>query len=262
MPSIGDYAQIVTLLLSESGKYLGLLAVCVVAIRLWRRVSQISGSNRSQTLALAVVASAVGAMLGYASLSHSLARMYRNYGMRAFNRGNVPAALSLFRSAQNCWKTADAAGAEGVCLLLLDQPGEGWRRIEWAGARRNGSYSPFEIYYSGVYHLYHGQPEKAVPMLRLSAAYPEYTWRANKLMAVAFLDQGRNDEAARLMEPFSDLEVKDCDQAYIFASLKLAQKKPSEALALLDRFPNEQLNDFWRARFERLRVKTQSVASS
>src|SRR6478752_3678093 len=98
MPSIGQYADTVTLLLIEGAKYLGLLAVCVVAIRLWRRVSQVSGANRHQTLAFALVASVLAGTLGYISLSQSLGRMYYSYAVRAFHNGNVPAALSLYRT--------------------------------------------------------------------------------------------------------------------------------------------------------------------
>jgi hypothetical protein len=262
MPSIGQYAETVTLLLYESGKYLCLLAVCVVAIRLWRRVPQVTGGNRRQTFSLAVVASVLAGTLGYVSLSHSLGRMYYSYGVRAFNRGNVPAALSLFRTAQGYWKSSDSAGREGVCLLLLDQPSEGMRRLEWAAARRNGSNSSFELHYTGIYYFFHGQSSQAIPLLQASSFYPEYTWDADKLLAAAFLEQGRTDEAARLMQPFAEVEVKECDHAYVLASLKVLQNKPSEARALLDRFPDEQLNGFWKPRFDKLRIKTQSLASS
>jgi Tetratricopeptide repeat len=262
MPSIGQYADTVTLLLVEGAKYLGVLAVCVVAIRLWRRLSQVTGTNRHQTFALALVTSVLAGTLGYVSLSHSLGRMYYSYATRAFYSGKVPAALSLFRTAQGYWKSADSAGGEGVCLLLLGQPSEGIRRLEWAAARRDGKNSSFELHYTGIYYFFQGKSSEAIPLLQASAYYPEYTWDADKLLAVAFLDQGRSDEAARLMEPFASVEVKECDHAYVLASLKVLQNKPSEARALLDRFPDDQLNGFWKPRFDKLRVKSQSLASS
>jgi hypothetical protein len=262
MPSIGEYVETVTLLLTEGAKYLGLLAVIVLAIRLWRRARRVSGSNRHQTIALAVFASVLAGALGYVSLNHSLGRMYYSYGIRAFCRGNIPGALSLFRTAQGYWKSADAAGREGVCLLLLDQGSEGMSRLESAGAQRKGMHSAFEVYNMAVYYFFHGQPEQAAPLLQASAAYPEYSWSADKLLAVVFLDQGRSDEAARLMQPFAQMEAQGCDHVYILTSFKLLQNKPSEARALLDRFPDERLHPFWKERFDKLRVKTQSLASS
>ena len=262
MPSIGDYTQTVSLLLGEIGKYLGLLAVSVLAIRLWRRLPRLSGSNRQQTIGLALAASFVASAIGYVSIRHSLGRMYYAYGLRGFSRGNIPGACGLFHTSQVYWQSADACGAEGACLLLMDQPKEGLPRLERAKSMRHGYTSGFEAHFSGLYYFFHNQPQEAVPLLKASAGYPEFRWNSDKLLAVIFLDNGQQSTAAELMQPFAELEVKECDHAYIQASFKLLENKPGEARALLDKFPESQLDDFWKPRFEKLRARTQSLASS
>lgn len=262
MPSIGDYTQTVSLLLGEIGKYLGLLAVSVLAIRLWRRLPQLSGSNRQQTIGFAVVASLVAAGIGYVSIRHSLGRMYYAYGLRGFWRGNIPGACALFHTSQVYWQSADASGAEGASLLLMDHPKEGFARLEHAKVMRQGSTSGFEEHFTGIYYFFHNQPEQAFSFLRASAGYAEFRWNSDKLLAVILLERGQQSTAAELMQPFAELEVKECDHAYIQASFKVLENKPGEARALLDKFPESQLDDFWRPRFAKLRVRTQSLASS
>jgi hypothetical protein len=261
MPSVGDYTQLVTLLLSESGKYLALLALSVLAIRLWRRVPRVSGANRKQTFGLALAVSFAAATTGYLSLCHSLGRMNYAYGMRAFQRGNVGSAFSLFHGAENYWKSADAVGAEGVCLLLLNQPAAGMQRLERAKTMRQGANSWFELYYTGIYLFFNGKSGDAAPLLQASAANVEYRWDAQKLLAIILLEQGREAEAARMMEPFAAVEVKQCDHAYVLAWLKLSQNKPLEARAVLDKFPAESLDEFWKGRFEKLRARAQTTPS-
>ena len=261
MPSVGDYTQTVTLLLSECGKYLGLLALSVLAIRLWRRVPRVSGTNRKQTLGLAMAISMAAVATGYLSICHSLGRMNYAYGMRAFHRGNVGSAFSLFQGARGYWKSADSIGAEGVCLLLLNQPGAGFQRLERAKTMRHGANSWFELYYTGIYLFFNGKPDDAAPLLQASSANVEYQWDADKLLAVILLEQGKGAEAARLMEPFATVEVRECDHAYVLASLKLIENKPLEARALLDKFPPESLDEFWKPRFEKLRARAQTTPS-
>jgi hypothetical protein len=255
MFSINDYEETIKLLLSEGGKYLSLLAVAVVAIRLWRRISQVSGANRQQTLVLAVVATAGAVCIGYFSICHSLGRMYRSYAFRAFYRGNLEGARVLFSTSRGYWKSADACGGEGICLLLEDKPVEAMRCLNLASALRKGYSSGFEAHYRGVYYFFHGESEKALPCLQAASNFPEYRWPAEKLAAIILLDQGKAMEAAGRMEPFAGMEVKECDYAYILASLKLLQNKPVEARALLEKFPDSDLTDFWKPRFAKLRTK-------
>ena len=62
------------------------------------------------------------------------------------------------------------------------------------------------------------------------------------------------------MAPFLQAKVSDtdCDHAYVVAALDLTDGKRSEAAALLDRFPPENLSPFWKPRFEKLRIRIQN----
>jgi hypothetical protein len=55
------------------------------------------------------------------------------------------------------------------------------------------------------------------------------------------------------MQPFLEVEVKETDQAYVVASLKLLDGKTNDARAILEKFPAETLSGFWQPRFQKLR---------
>jgi hypothetical protein len=42
--------------------------------------------------------------------------------------------------------------------------------------------------------------------------------------------------------------------------LKLAENKQDEAQLVLNRFPQQQLPDFWKGRFDKLRTKVQGIS--
>ena len=50
-------------------------------------------------------------------------------------------------------------------------------------------------------------------------------------------------------------EVTESDQAYIIASLKLAEGKKAEAQVILNKFPVQDLTPMWKSRFEKLQAK-------
>jgi hypothetical protein len=62
------------------------------------------------------------------------------------------------------------------------------------------------------------------------------------------------------MKPFLHVEIKDVDQAYVMASLKLAENKQDEAQSVLNRFPQQELPDFWKGRFAKLRAKLPGIS--
>ena len=69
------------------------------------------------------------------------------------------------------------------------------------------------------------------------------------------LGENRAADAAELMKPFMQAEVTESDQAYIIASLKLAEGKKAEARAILKKFPPEDLTPMWKSRFEILQAE-------
>jgi hypothetical protein len=257
MPSMGDYIVSVKLLLLEAAKYVSLLIISVLAIRLWRRLPKISGPNRRKNFLTACFFSMVACGISYFSVCHSLGLLYSHYGTRAFDSGNFVSAFSLFQTSSGCWKTADALGKQGVCLLLSGQPEEGIKLLDKAKAMRR-SQSSFEQLYEGAHYFFHGQPDKATPLLEEASANPPYRYNATKLLAIIQLDRNQAAEAARLMNPFLQVKPEECDQAYIVASLDLLDGKKSAVKALLNRFPSENLPAFWRPRFEKLRAGIQN----
>ena len=76
-----------------------------------------------------------------------------------------------------------------------------------------------------------------MPLLEAASADETYRWSVIKLFAVMALDENRVADAAGLMKPFLQAEVTEIDQAYIMASLKLADGKKAEAQAILNKFP-------------------------
>ena len=257
MPSMGDYIVSVKLLLEESAKYVSLLILSVLAVRLWRRVPKISGPNRGKNFLAACFFSMVACGAGYLSIYHSLGLLYSYYGARAFDSGNFVSAFSLFQTSSGCWKSADALGKQGVCLLLSGRPEDGMKLLDGAKAMR-GSQSSFEQFYEGAHYFFHDQPDKAAPLLETAAVYLPYRYDSTKLLAIIQLDRNQPAEAARLMNPYLQIKLEECDQAYIVASLDLLDGRKAEAKVILSQFPPANLSAFWRPRFEKLRAEIQN----
>jgi hypothetical protein len=258
MPDMAIYTEWIKVILGESAKYIALLLFAVLAIRLWRRMPRLSAGNKRSDLSLACVATAIALVIGYCSICHSVGRLYSYYGTRAFNSGYLVSAFSLFAKSSEYWKSADATGKEGVCLLLSGKTDEGIKLIGEGKVLRNGRNSSFEEFYEGLYYFYREQPEKAIPLLEASSSDADYTWRVTKAFAVLYVDNHQFADAERLMEPFSQVEITDEDQAYATASLKLFAGKKAEAKILVDKFESENLLPFWKSRFDNLRAKIQN----
>lgn len=257
MPDIGNYTAQTTLVLGEAGKYFALLVFAVLAIRLWRRWTRTSAADKLKSLLLAFTATVIAAAIGYFSMCQSLGKLYSYYGMEAFHAGRLLQALSLFESSEKFWNSPDAQGQKGVCLLLSGNAPAGLPLIEAAKARRKGAGTPFENFYEGLYYFTQGQTAKSVPLLQAASADQTYRWSVVKIFAVMELEANHPEDAAALMKPFMAAEVTEMDQAFIVASLKLADGKKAEAQALLDKFATGDLSPMWKTRFEKLRAKIQ-----
>src|SRR6266850_902736 len=261
MQAIGDYMQLVKVILGESAKYFVCLLFVILAMRLWRRLPKLSGPNKQQTLLLAGLVSAAACGVGYLAIAHSLGLLYSGYGMRAFRSGKILSAASLFQTSVRHWKTADALGEEGTCLLLMEAVDQGKRLLDQAKALRKGKSNAFEQHYEGLFYFFHEQPDRAYPLLEASSYELIYRWDAIKLLCVILVEKNQVTDATQFMAPFAQVEVKECDHAYVLAWLKLVDGKKLEARALLDQFPSDKLAEFWKPRFEKLRAKTQTLAS-
>jgi len=255
---IGGYSNFAELWLGEAAKYLALLLFAVLAIRLWRRLPRLPSAARPGGLWLAGAATVIACAVGYFSLCHSLGRLYSYYGMKALHSGRVLPALALLQVSEGYWKNADTLGEQGVCLLFLDKPAEGIQLLDQAKAMRSGRTTSFEQFFQGLYYLVHGQTGAAVPLLEQASSDSTYRWSVIKLFAVVQLDQNQPGEAAKLMEPFQQVQVTESDHAYIVAALDLAQGKTAEARALVAKYDSDSLPLFWKSRFDKLRAKLQN----
>ena len=255
MPDIGNYTETTGLVLAEAGKYFTLLLFSVLAIRLWRRWARSPGANQSGNLFLACAVTLIAAAIGYFSMRQSLGKLYSYYGMSAFRANRLPQAFTLFEMSSKYWKSADALGGKGVCLLLSGNPDRGLQLIGEAKTLRKGRNVPFEGFYEGLYFFTRGQQSNSVPLLEVASVDETYRWSVVKLFAVMELDENRTADAAELMKPFLQAEVTESDQAYIIASLKLAEGKKAEAQVILNKFPLQDLSPMWKSRFEKLQAK-------
>jgi hypothetical protein len=257
MPDIGNYTEATTLVLGEAAKCFALLLFSVLAIRLWRRWAKTSSADKFKSLLLAFTATLAAVSIGYFSMLQSLGKLYSHYGMEAFHAGRLSQALSLFDASAKYWNSPDVLGQKGVCLLLSGNVGQGLALIGEAKARRKGAGTAFEEFYEGLYYFMGGQPANGVPLLEAASADPAYHWSVAKLFAAMDLDANHPEEAAKLMKPFMAVEVTESDQAYIIASLKLADGKTNEAQAIVDKFYTHDLSPEWQTRFEKLRAQIQ-----
>ena len=256
--NIREFTSFTEIFLSEAAKYLILLLFAVLSIRLWRRLPKLSGGNRRSNLLLACLSTVIACAIGYFSLCHSLGRLYLYYGTRAFNSGYLISAFSLFEKSSEYWKSADALGGEGVCLLLSGKADEGLKLIAEAKNLRKGRSNSFEEFYEGLYYFFQEQSDKAIPLLEQASADPVYTWTVTKFFAVIYVDDNQPKDAERLMQPFAQVEVKECDHAYIAASLDWFEGKKADAKMLVDKFDSDSLPPFWKSRFDKLRAKIQN----
>lgn len=257
MPDIGNYTETITLVLGEAGKYFTLLLFSILAIRLWRRLAKTSAADKLKSLFPAFIATLIAVAIGYFSMCQSLGKLYSHYGMEAFHAGRLLQALSLFETSAKFWNGADAMGQKGVCLLLSGNPEQGLPLIEEAKIRHKGIGTSFEDFYEGLYYFSQGQQAKSIPLLE-AATDQAYRWSVIKLFAVMELEGNHLDDAAALMKPFMAAEVTESDQAYIIASLKLAEGKKAEAQVILNKFPPESLSPMWKSRFEKLQAQIHS----
>lgn len=257
MPDIGNYTNITALILGEAGKYFALLVFSVLAIRLWHRWAKISTADKLKNLPLTSAVTFAAVAIGYFSMCQSLGKLYYHYGMRAFGENRLLPALSLFETSLEYRKSADATGADGVCRLLLGKRDQGIQRIQIAKSMRKGRSIPFEEFYQGLYYFNAGERTNAVPLLQAAWEDALYRWSVTKLFAIMLLDENRPADAAEWMKPFMQAEVTETDQAYIVASLKLADGQKDEARALLGKFPSDEENQslVGKARFEKLRTQ-------
>lgn len=253
MQPIGDYAAVIKLVLGEGSKYFALLLVAVLAVRLWRAARAVAARSRAKVLVTAASVTLVAAIVAYVSIRSSLALLYAYYGQRAFEAGRLRSALTLYETSGHYWRSADGVGRQGVCRLLLGDSEGGRKLLNEARTLRNGTVASFEHFYQGVYCFFHDQSECALQSLEASRADLTYHWNATKLLAAAKLDQGQTAEAARLIQPFLAADIQEEDQAYVVASLKLAQGATNEARAILTAYPPEAVSRLWTNRFEHLR---------
>ncbi len=256
--NIGSYTDFTELFLGEAAKYLLLLLFAVLAIRLWRRLPKLSAENRRTDLLLACLSTVIACAIGYFSVCHSLSRFYMRYGMRAFNSGHLLPAFLLFEKSSEYWKSADALGKEGVCLLLSGKTDKGLKLVDEAKRLRKDRNSTFEEYYEGLYYFFEEQPGRAIPLLEAASADRDYNWQITKVFAVLYVDNNQFADAERLMKPFTQVEVTDEDQAYVVASLRLFAGESAGAKLLVDKFETENLLPFWKSRFDKLRAKIQN----
>lgn len=255
MPDIGNYTALTELVLAEASKYFACLLFSVLAIRLWRRWAKNPIANRFKNLLSAGAVSFIAVAIGYFSMRQSLGKLYSYYGMDAFHANRLPQAYALFETSSKYWKSADALGQKGVCLLLSGNPDRGLQLIGDARTMRKGHGTPFEDFYEGLYFFTKGQHSNSVPLLKTASADDTYRWSVVKIFAVMDLDENRVADAAELMKPFMQAEVTECDQAYIMISLKLADGKKAEAQAILNKFPSGELSPLWKSRFEKLEAE-------
>ncbi len=259
MLDIGNYTDLVKVILGELAKYFSLLLLTVLAIRLWRQFSKTSaGINKRIFLMVASLVSVLAIVVGYCSIRHSMGRLYSYYGVKAFSAGNILPAFSLFRTSVQCWKNADSLGEQGVCLLWLDQTNQGMQLINRAKTLRKGQNTAFEAYYEGLYFYFHDQWSAAIPLLESASGDIGYQWNVTKLFAVLELDNNRPEEAQKLMKPFEQASITDYDQAYIIASLDLWKGKKTEAESLVKKYRSEDLPPFWKTRFDQIEIKIQN----
>jgi hypothetical protein len=205
------------------------------------------------------MASGLAIAIGYCSIRQSLGRLDLHYGMKAASSGNIGSALVLFHRSAGQWKTADAVGGEGICLLWMNQTNLGLHLIEQAATMRR-SESKFEDYYEGLYFFYHNQWETAIPLLESASTDDIYRWKVTELIAVIELEKGDPKNAENLMRPYAGAPVADYIEAYILASLDISNGKRAEAKGMGEKYASQNVPPFWKSRFDKLDAELQNPA--
>jgi hypothetical protein len=257
MFNLVNYSANVLVILTEGGKYFVVLMLSILAIRLWRRWRGMASARRASGLILAGVTTVMAVLISYVSMRQSLARMDSFFGMKAFDDGHLPQALSLFEDSERHWSNADTMARRGVCLLFLGEGDRGLAVLQQARELRKGEGTSFEFMNEGLYRFSQGDAPGAIRFLRAAAKDTTYQWTATKTIAVIELDEGQVAAAAEDMKPFMQVDVTDFDQAYVLASLKLAAGNKAEARGLLDQAPAGNLGPKWQSRFDKLRARLQ-----
>ncbi len=255
MPSIGNYLSTIQIVLVEFGKYFAVLLLAVLTYRICRGSVKLPAANRWKGFLLAGFIGILAVGTGYFSIRNSLAILYFHYGEVAFQSGRLEQAYALYDTSGKYWDGADVTGRRGVCLMLLGISDAGEDLLAQAAKLRHGSNTGFENYHAGLYYLINHQDKKAIPFLSAASADPAYHWTVLKYFAALDLDIGDTAHAAELMQPYMGADVTDGDQAYILASLKLADGKSDEARKLLEKFSAADLTPFWQGRFEKLQAQ-------
>lgn len=257
---MGEYTDLIKVLLGEAVKYVVLLLLSVLAIRLWLRLPKLSAGRLWKNGLLALLISAIAGLAGYYSIDHSLSLLDSYYAQRAMELRNWSSGFVLYQKSDQLWHNADAVGGEGVCLLLLGHNREGVGMIQQAKVLRHGRNTPFEDYYEGELYFFDDQPDKAAPLLEEASANPDYFWNVTKMLTIIALDRHQTEAARKLMKPFLQVPVEkdEYDHAYIMTSLDLLDGKTNEARALLNEFPPAHVDSFWKSRFARISTSIQN----
>ena len=258
MFNICDYTDHVGTILAEGGKYFVLLVLCILAIRLWRRWCRVRAARNTSSLILACVVTVAAGFTGYFSMRHSLATMDTYFGIQAYDNGRLEQAAALFEASERNWLMGDTLGRHGVCLLYLGQGNQGVAMLAQARAMRRGEGTPFEFMNEGWYDFIQGNQPDALKFLRAAAKDLAYRWPATKIIAVIELDQNQIAAAAEEMKPYLQFEVTDFEQAYVLATLKLADGHKEEARTLLNKFPAPHSTTQWQTRYDQLLARLQN----
>jgi hypothetical protein len=254
---IANYTRLIQVFLGEAAKYLLLLLFTVLAVRLWRHVPHTSGARRQKSVVFALVVTFLAGAIGYGSIRHSLGRLNFHYGMDALTSGNVTSALGLFQSSVRQWKSADAIGGEGICLLLMGQTNIAFQMLGESRAMRHG-HSKFEDYYQGIYFFYRNQWNDAVPLLESASTETAYRWNVTELIAVIELEKGNPQNAGELMKPYEAAPVVDYTEAYILASLDVRAGDKAKAKELMREYNSTNVPPFWKSRLDKLNAELQT----
>ena len=79
---------------------------------------------------------------------------------------------------------------------------KGIKLLDEAKAMRGYSKRSFEQFYKGGHYFFYNQPDRAAPLLEEASTDPSFGYKATKLLAIIQLDRNQPAEAARLMDPF------------------------------------------------------------
>lgn len=227
-----------------------------IAWREYRRTGSSRPGNGRRPLgyALAALAAAGIGLFSLSALVHqTVARIYRSQADFAMSEGRADAARSLYLDSLDWSENLEVRDQLARSLMANREVREAHAVIYDTIRRRNGKATPMENYLLGSYAFFAGNPASAVAWLEPVADHLELGWDARLLLASLYLDQNRFRDARTLFQPFLGIAATRPDHAYALARLALEDGNASEAQALLERFPENTLPEFWRGRFSALR---------